>query len=812
MDPVKSADDEQQPSARHYPLDIDLPFEHYDHRRIGPRDIVVNRVMQKLLFPRSKALAQAFDTRRSDTQRHNHGPNRYVPAHRRTHENGLHNFGPIKRHDRELARDLELLRKMLTTCSVTEHYIEPLCFFMHLEIHSETSPIRHTVFRHRWRAGLPGRVGGEDTRRASPTVGQEIIDLVTRHYLETDDACLRLWLQAMRPPSLSSYNTLPTNPRPEETRAAPVQRRKRREKRQMADDGKKWYPQDTYLLAAISARLYDNSLPPLYDGGPFLPQLRLPLISSKSARADYLASITEADKDMTLYRNRFWDCIMDMVYPWPEARAPRRVLHIPSRTWPSRQQWVQAMKASPPVEFSSGMTGRGLERNGVWSTAVSGHGVVERGRPAHRSHRRATSEPPPGLFTSARLPLLFSCLDGVLTFPQMKLDTLYQRSRRRSLSRTRIAEMFDRNTRPGRRYDHATRDEEPQHEAQHNSRQAPSGHEYSTRLHDLNECLEDSIRQCGMDVEEVDWAGLNRMLYGVLGGDDQQPSAEHPCSNCASPHSVCTKPCGFCGAPSPNSQCVGSALSFSQAQDLRDPGQGFRQHDNLHTANNCPVAKQNRCKCVPFPQYHVAAKCAVLCSRDCGNAYPPGHFKHKNAMTCKSRCCMCGIKGHSGSQCKLKRCRCGGSHLGQDCTWKVECRVKDCFNFLCGLHCSECGVSRKELEEGVRLEGRKCPACLRRIGLAAAVTVEDKGSRQVEAEKVPSSNSAHEGSQRRGRKVHSKTRAAQSQGTKAKGEEKEELPWYAPLQPRTRPIVLSKSGKRNTWRGPCQDLIASEGC
>ncbi|KAG8166849.1 hypothetical protein KVR01_002538 [Diaporthe batatas] len=792
---LRSIDGEQRPSAsaRHYPLDFDLPFEHYEHRRIGPRDIIVNRVMQKLMFPKSKGLAQTFDARRK----------RHVPDHPLKREDGLHNFGPIRAHDRELARDLELLRKMLTTCSVTERHPEPLCFFMHLEIHSETSPTQHTVYRHRWRAGVPGRVAGGNTGRMPPTVGQEIIDLVTRHYLETDDACLRLWLQAMRPPSLSSYNTLPTSSRPEQTRAAPAQRRKRREKRQMADDGKKWYPQDAYLLAATSARLFDNNLPPLYDGGPFLPQLRLPLVSSKSARADYLASITEADKDMTLYRNRFWDCIMDMVYPWPEARAPRRVLHIPSRAWPSGQQWVQVLKASPPVDFSSGMTGRGLGRNPVWSTAVSGYGVVERGRSIHRSRRRATSEPPPGLFTSARLPLLFSCLDGVLTFPQMKLDTLYQRSRRRSLSRTRVAEMFDWNTRRGGRHDQGTRREEPQHEAQPNPWQAPSAHRFPTRLHDLNECLEDSIRQCGMNVEEVDWAGLNRMLYGVLGGDDAHHSCAHPCSNCASTHSVCTKPCGFCGAPSPNSQCVGSALSLSQVQSLRDPGQGFRQHDNLHTANDCPVAKQNRCKCVPFPQYHVATKCAVLCSRDCGNPYPPGHFKHKSAMTCKSRCCMCGIKGHSGLQCKLKRCRCGGSHLGQDCTWKVECRVKGCFNFLCGLHCSECGTSRKQLEEGMRFEGRKCPACLGRTNLGADMPVDDTGSGEAEAERIPSSNAASEGSQRRGRKDHRKRRGKQPQDsdTKVKGGEKEELPWYAPLQPRTRPIVLSKSGKRNTWRG-----------
>lgn len=779
----KTSHDGQQPSARHYPLDIDLPFEHYEHRRIAARDIIVHRVMSKLLFPPSKGLAQAFDIRRSGT-----------------HENSFHNFGPIKRHDRALANDLELLRKMLTTSSITDNQFEPLCFFTQAKAPSSTAPLRRAVIRQGWRAG----VAGERVRAVRPTIGEEIKDLVRRHYLETDDACLRVWLQTIQAPSLSSYNTLPTSSRPEQTHAASAQRRKKREKTQTADDGKKWYKEDTERLAAISAKLRETGLPSLYDGGPFLPQLRRPLISSKAARADYLASSTESVKDVLLQHKRFWDCIMDMVYPWPEGHASRRVLHLPSCRWRSEKQWVQAMKTSPPVDFSSEITGRGLQRNGLWSTAVYGDDIGERGRPAQRSRRRATSEPPHGVFTSARLPLPFSRLDGFLIFPQMKLDNMYQRSRRRSLSRTRIAELFDWNSRPRHGHDQGGCHEESQCDAQHNSEQTPSTSEYSTRLHAFNTCLEDSIRLCDTDVDKVDWAELNRMLHVALGEAEVYKFGDNPCPNCTSPHSVCTRPCGFCGAPSPNSNCVVSALSLSQIESLRDSGQEFRQRENLHTADDCPVAKQNRCKCVPFPQYHVAAKCAILCSRDCGNRYPPGHFKHKNAMTCKSRCCMCGIKGHSGSQCKLKRCRCGGSHLGQDCTWKVECRVKGCDNFLCGLHCSECGMSREQLEEGSRFEGRKCPACLCQTSLTADVTVQDTEGGQDEAEGMASSNAAQQGGQRRGRRNPRKRIGTQSKDTKAKGEEKEELPWYAPLQPRTRPIVVSKSGKRNTWRGPAK--------
>ena len=787
MAPSKTLDDRQRPSARHYPLDIDLPFEHYEHRRIAARDIIVSRVMSKLLFPPTNGLAQAFDTVRPGS-----------------HENSLHNFGPIKRHDRALAYDLELLRKMLTTCSITDNHFEPLCFFTQVKVPSSTAPLRQAVIRHGWRPGVAG-VAGEKVTAVRPTIGEEIEDLVRRHYLETDDACLRVWLQTLRGPSLSSYNTLPTSLRPDQTHSASAQWRNQRDKTHVADDGKTWYHEDTERLAAISTRLRDTGLPSLYDGGPFLPQLRRPLISSKAARADYLASNTESVKDILLHHKRFWDCIMDMVYPWPEGDAPRRVLHVPSCRWRSKKQWVQAIETSLPVDFSSGMTGRGLQRKGAWSTAMCGDGIIERGRSARRLRRRATSEPPRGVFTSARLPLPFSRLDGFLIFPQMKLDTMYQRSRRRSLSRTRIAEMFDWNTRPRHGHDHdqGGRHEEPQYDAQHNFGQTSSTHESSMRLHVLDTCLEDKITgyETGM---EVDWAQLNGMLRGVVGEADACKLAKHKCPNCASPHLFCTNPCGFCGAQSPNSRCVSSALSVSQIESLRDSGHEFRQHENPHMANDCPVARQNRCKCVPFPQYHVASKCAVLCSRECGNRYPPGHFKHKNAMTCKSRCCMCGIKGHSGSQCKLKRCRCGGSHLGQDCTWKVECRVEGCYNFLCGLHCSECRMSREQLEEGSRFEGRKCPACLRRTGLAAGVTVQDTEGGQDDAEGMVSSDAAQEGSQRRRRRNPRKRRGTQPKDTKAKGKEKEELPWYAPLQPRTRPIVVSKSGKRNTWRGPAK--------
>ncbi|KAI1775448.1 hypothetical protein F4818DRAFT_416608 [Hypoxylon cercidicola] len=157
-----------------------------------------------------------------------------------------------------------------------------------------------------------------------------------------------------------------------------------------------------------------------------------------------------------------------------------------------------------------------------------------------------------------------------------------------------------------------------------------------------------------------------------------------PCANCAQCSHLtkhCTSGCGYCNSMN-------------------------------HKASACPVKVTNRCKCRPFPQYHVAIRCYVRCSRRCGAPYHPGHCRHQNAMTCPHRCCMCGIKGHSGKQCSLRKCRCGEQHLTQDCRWKVECLVKDCNFYLCHLHCRECG-KKKDKETKDQFVGRTCQDCLK---------------------------------------------------------------------------------------------------
>ncbi|KAK0743635.1 hypothetical protein B0T18DRAFT_291044, partial [Schizothecium vesticola] len=128
---------------------------------------------------------------------------------------------------------------------------------------------------------------------------------------------------------------------------------------------------------------------------------------------------------------------------------------------------------------------------------------------------------------------------------------------------------------------------------------------------------------------------------------------------------------------------------------------------NPHRALQCPVAPHNRCKCLPFPVFHVAARCAIPFHRDCQDL----SGKHRVAMLCKARCCMCGLRGHSGRECRQQRCRCGGAHLGQDCSWNPTCGVPGGDRFLCGLHCRGCG-SRERL-----FGGWGCAGCRRKEGL-----------------------------------------------------------------------------------------------
>lgn len=771
--------------VRHYPLDLPsgLPFERYEHRRISTRDILVHRILSRILFPPTRELAQSLDQHRQAAYQ---GGESSRPKY--------HNFGPIKQHDPALARDIEVLRKTLTGTLPSE-WAEDLRLPLWRR-HHMSSPHTHDL--------------------SKLSVQDEVLDLIRIYFLETDDAAMRLWLKTFKLPHRASYDTLPKLPGKKDSRKSALQGRRDWHERHAKHQHKRWYHDDQVHLKTASQQLgfSGRNLPRLYDGGAFLPRLRQPLLETKALRLRYMGRLA-AVKEVPLDHGTFLG--KRIQFPWPEPRhVPKRYLHVPSLNYMSLSHYWHD---PPAVNLSAARTGRGLDRDGIWSTHRWSGDDGERGRTRQRQRRRGTSEPPPGLFMMARLPASYGFSSEMIISPKMSLVTLERRVRSRSLSRTRIAEMFNwdvvmegacidapepppQSTEPQSSGATSATDPKPRitlqildyllEDFEHTFR--PIDRAYRERLRHVwvTQYLgeldgQDKWRHCWAEMlDDGDIAlfflvDMHFQMMHKLAGEMEEvaqtkepppsPVIQAPCENCkATCHTVrsCLKPCGYCGAANP-SPSLGGRKTVYDSSDAGNSG-------NPHIAPQCPVAQQNRCKCVPFPQYHVAAKCTVLCSRDCGNAFSPGHFKHKSAMTCSARCCMCGMRGHSGAKCKLKRCRCGGSHLGQDCRFHPECRVPGCDRFLCGFHCQACGRNRAQFEEGVVFVDQKCPACC---------------DAQPEATHHGQEDDSEKKKRRRNRRKHRRV------GPKP---EEEARPWYAPLEPRTRPIVLSKSGKRTNAR------------
>lgn len=856
MSPSSSSSSQTSPSLgpptheRHWPLDLPggLPFDRYEHRRLTARDLLVHRIMSKILSP-SPDLARVLKTRRKHRGIANLA--KYSWIYLALQWNGTapcHNFGPLKQQDHCLARDVEVLRKMLVTRSHTEQIFEAY----DASGPSEVDPglLDPLSWRKPSRAKL-----ATDKAPAVPTVEEEVLDLIRRHYLEMDDPRTRLWLQSIQPTQPSSYNTLSKKPSKFGTRSHTTQKRRHLDGKNAREDYKLWYDEDTALLKVLQAQTRTANEHRLYEGGASLPVFRRPLLSSNAQRKQFLHMATRLSKDESFEKSYTAQRVLEETFTWPGPPAPKPVLHVPSwYSWRQMKHFFSIdchLRSVPAFDFASSRTGRGLDRDGIWSTARWQGDDGPRGRTKRRGRRRATSEPPHGTFTAARLPVSFNRTREILIFPKMSLATMDRRARRRSLSRTRIAEMFD--------WDAVL--ETPLEETDEliMGQSKASSHRQITDIERIYRHLEKQrldSRYQGLGPQFPRYENGHITMVDAIAAiwtrrpfpkkhvdfwpqwwlqDDGLAEAlirlrpvkapRAACSNCTSgDHATdrCKLPCGYCGAPS---QYVRSFfLRFGKyfrphdrdAPDEDGPSQATK-HDNPHTASTCPVAKQNRCKCVPFPQFHVAAKCPVLCSRDCGNhGHPPGHFKHKNAMSCGTRCCMCGMKGHSGMKCKLRRCRCGGEHLGQDCGWHPECRADGCDRFLCGVHCQLCGCDRAQLEQGAVLVGGQCPSCLAR-GAAMApkpVLVADsvESTDVVEAARGPADDgpAAESGRRRRRRRNKPKQRPTEPKEPQAPPEQK---PWYAPLEPRTRPVATSKSGKKGAWSRAETDLpVGIGGC
>jgi hypothetical protein len=427
-----------------------------------------------------------------------------------------------------------------------------------------------------------------------------------------------------------------------------------------------WTQRDkVHLKYSLQPKLAIQAELPLYDGGVFMPSLRRTLEKA-------VGTGTRRGPRDNRWLGKREQSEFGTTASFPEERGAMRFIMQPC--WNDRKNTdMIRLGCSKKLDLNLN-PGRGRNRNGIWSTGqhqVSRDEGTSQGREG-RLRRRCASLPPPGSFTTTYIgehnPLPSRARIQV-TFPRMTLAQLDRRSRRRSLSRTRIEEMFD---------------------------------------------------------WDVDILGV-----GVIPNTSNSPS-QPCCHNCASStHSTseCKSPCGHCGAPNPSSSPRPTVdlpwpmPSLQDADILQNAGYEARpgRHQMPHLAPDCPVARHNRCKCVPFPTFHVAKRCGVPCRRDCGAEARPGTFRHPNAMLCRSRCCMCGIYGHSGKECRLRRCRCGQAHLGQDCGWNPTCRVEGCPRFWCGIHCRECGSTEKPFVEW------RCAKCSPGPAPTVSATEEPRG-------------------------------------------------------------------------------------
>ncbi|KAI1763322.1 hypothetical protein GGR53DRAFT_498045 [Hypoxylon sp. FL1150] len=488
--------------AKHYPLNgIDLDFSRYEHRYIGVRDIMINRIMGDYMGPRPRTSGLY--------------PRGYVFIQKRDRF-----FADFKNRVRELGLDMHVLARLLQTefnWSFTQAefkrlYALPTDLWNVLDV---------------W--GWP---------EYPKTIDEVVLNLVERHYLESEPS-MRTWLKY-----LHSFCT-------EES------------VRKHVPGWKKDMIEHLRTLQPFTATHHHLSL---FSGGHYIP-IGGPTNINFSIQPNFIGT------------------------PWLSIITPL----LPPRVFLGPRY---ALKRRTPLDEMA---------------------AIHRGRP-----QRASSEPPPGAWSTASIIALDSSIHPdkrIIYFPRRPLSELDKISRRRSLSRTHIRAMFA--DKPKCIFDK------------------------NTRKHSATE-------------------------------------TKFPCANCAQHGhltSQCKSSCGYCNSRS-------------------------------HKASACPVFVTNRCKCRPFPQYHIASRCYVRCSRRCGNPYHPGHAKHQNAMTCSYRCCMCGIKGHSGTKCTYKKCPCGKRHLTQDCRWKVECPAKGCDFFLCHLHCRECG-KKKEKGSKEQFVGRTCQECLR---------------------------------------------------------------------------------------------------
>ncbi|OIW28673.1 hypothetical protein CONLIGDRAFT_681618 [Coniochaeta ligniaria NRRL 30616] len=636
----------------HYPLDIPLPDYIYEHRPVSARDLMLHRIMADFMTPTCVA-PRTYEAHIS------------YPA----------EFDPIKAQYHQLGMDLKLMRKML----FTSHYQDP------------PPPAKPQLHLTSWEFSQNKRVLQSVDKpvagppNAPPTIGEEVIDLVQRYYFETDGAVPRLWLERQHPPRI------PTGPRASRNgkaklRVDAMDTFTRLAKGQQRRERKQWRDEDTeHLRRRNPARASDQSpnLESLYDGGPHLALVHRVLEGdaagerlSKPSLDNYHYTMASPATGPSHTSSTFWERgppIGALIQPrWCDRRDMGSYCSELSHSGPDR------------------VTGRGRPKTRFFEEDLSAEESTK-----NPPQPRCRSEPPPGSYCAAKLPdpgAKFLPGKLMIMFPRLPLSLIDRRSRRRSLSRSHIANMFDwdckdlKPSKPTRTAKKQEQEQEPQ-----------ITRKYITQLRDrLQEALRQTAQASQAPAQASQEPNTSKPeTKSSSAAPLPTPNLFPPCPNCASkghPLNECVKPCGYCGAPNPKdhnsafhtrfrshprsraelhisgpngdsareifiaapeghtliingddtiwlspggvenwTHSGGGArdrvylsgnvdrLAGVQADEERVSSdddecgdmhmvavRGAGKHGNPHMADKCPVPREARCKCVAFPQFHVA--------------------------------------------------------------------------------------------------------------------------------------------------------------------------------------------------------------
>lgn len=328
-----------QSSPRHYPLDMaHLPFDRYDRRRITARDIMVHRLMADFMSP-ARVPGRVYDGALVDDDDDDGDDDSPActctctacrpPSAPQSNARCVHH--PFHAYDLELDADVGVLENMLFT--------------------SAARPRRRVA---------PGERGNKKEEEGPfGTVAEHLLDLVARHYLETDDAAMRVWV---------TRAALPRVPAGPVVHVDVIRRLAQRRAAAAEDEGGRdrcWHPRQRDHLRRLRAQVavQDERLP-LYDGGACLAALYR--VTDRHARGAHGARQAPLRRHWAIDDR---DGSAAGLPTWPEYWPLRRYVFQPA--WPAcaatgllRDRLARERR---PLDLCLAPR-RGRNRDGIWAT------------------------------------------------------------------------------------------------------------------------------------------------------------------------------------------------------------------------------------------------------------------------------------------------------------------------------------------------------------------------------------------------------------------------------------------------------------